>query len=153
MNPSAPKRARHTQSVETFVKTVKAVIERGAHSCSQLEDMRRSYKPAVPPMLLNRVERRDASEPTSCVANPKEIASKFPNLFGQPLVHLVARTNAGTKADSATLRVGCVLSGGQASGGHNCIVGLFDYLRDHHPGSSLFGFTGGPKGVMTNEFV
>jgi 6-phosphofructokinase len=30
---------------------------------------------------------------------------------------------------STPLRIGCVLSGGQAAGGHNVIVGLFDQIK------------------------
>lgn len=50
------------------------------------------------------------------------------------------------------LRVGCVLSGGQAPGGHNVISGLFDSLKRHHPSSELLGFLDGPKGLMTGAY-
>jgi 6-phosphofructokinase 1 len=50
------------------------------------------------------------------------------------------------------LNIGCVLSGGQASGGHNCICGLFDYVEQKAPGSKIFGFVGGPMGVMKNRY-
>lgn len=41
-----------------------------------------------------------------------------------------------------TQKVGVVLSGGPAPGGHNVISGLYHYLKVHHPGSQLFGFLG-----------
>lgn len=33
------------------------------------------------------------------------------------------------------LRLGCVLSGGQAAGGHNVIMGLYDMCKKLHPES------------------
>ncbi|KAI3428271.1 hypothetical protein D9Q98_006650 [Chlorella vulgaris] len=50
------------------------------------------------------------------------------------------------------LRLGVVLSGGQAPGGHNVIIGLHDYLQRRHPGSTLVGFLSGPRGVMRNDY-
>ncbi|GMP41463.1 hypothetical protein CsSME_00011555 [Camellia sinensis var. sinensis] len=35
------------------------------------------------------------------------------------------------------LKIGVVLSGGQAPGGHNVIAGIFDYLQDRCKGSSV----------------
>jgi 6-phosphofructokinase len=51
------------------------------------------------------------------------------------------------------LRVGCVLSGGQAAGGHNVIVGIYDYIKRIHKNSQLFGFLNGPKGIFTGDYV
>ena len=49
------------------------------------------------------------------------------------------------------LRAAVVLSGGQAPGGHNVIGGLYNFVKD--TGGTLFGFTNGPKGIMTGEYV
>lgn len=148
---SERKRARNGHASERFADLVHHVIERGPRACSELEAVRRKYLPVVPPLLCGKVEKRLDAEPTTCVANADEIARRFPRLYGQPVVHLEPASVVGSAADRMPLRVGCVLSGGQAAGGHNCIVGLFDFLRDHHPGSTLYGFKGGPKGVMTGE--
>jgi pyrophosphate--fructose-6-phosphate 1-phosphotransferase len=51
------------------------------------------------------------------------------------------------------LRVGVVLSGGQAPGGHNVISGLFDALKKLHPETQLIGFLGGPSGILENDSV
>ena len=51
------------------------------------------------------------------------------------------------------LRVGCVLSGGQAAGGHNVIVGIYDYIKKIHKNSQLFGFKNGPKGIFTGDYT
>ena len=46
-----------------------------------------------------------------------------------------------------------MLSGGQAAGGHNVIMGLFDMCKKLHPDSKLYGFLAGPHGVFTNRYM
>jgi pyrophosphate--fructose-6-phosphate 1-phosphotransferase len=48
-------------------------------------------------------------------------------------------------------RLGIVLSGGPAPGGHNVIAGVFEAARRAHPESRLIGFLAGPKGIITNQ--
>lgn len=81
------------------------------------------------------------------------IAGLFPNLCSGDLrlLRLVPRED-GEGGTGKPLRIGVVLSGGQAPGGHNVIAGIFDYLEERHPGSVLLGFKDGPKGVMKNDF-
>lgn len=45
-----------------------------------------------------------------------------------------------------------MLSGGQAPGGHNVIVGLYDYIKRVNPESRLYGFLNGPIGIYTNSY-
>ncbi|KAE9461641.1 hypothetical protein C3L33_06452, partial [Rhododendron williamsianum] len=52
-----------------------------------------------------------------------------------------------------SLKIGVVLSGGQAPGGHNVISGIFDYLQNSCKGSTLYGFKGGPAGIMKCKYV
>lgn len=52
-----------------------------------------------------------------------EIAKLFPGLYGQPSVSVVPDQSASSSAPK--LKIGVVLSGGQAPGGHNVISGLF----------------------------
>ena len=51
------------------------------------------------------------------------------------------------------MKVGVVLSGGQAPGGHNVIAGLYDYVKKISPQSTMIGFCDGPHGVMTGRYV
>lgn len=46
-----------------------------------------------------------------------------------------------------------VLSGGQAAGGHNVIMGVYDMIKKMHPDSRLFGFLMGPHGVFSNNYM
>ncbi len=50
-------------------------------------------------------------------------------------------------------RLGIVLSGGPAPGGHNVIAGLFEAAQKDHPDSVLIGFQAGPKGIITNKHL
>lgn len=54
----------------------------------------------------------------------EEIAKLFPSLFGQPSASLVPSEADPTELGES-LKVGVVLSGGQAPGGHNVISGIF----------------------------
>lgn len=116
---------------------------------SELEKLRISYKPKLPEMLKKGIEHVDIKEEgaTTAVADTDEIKKHFPNIFGKPLLHF----KEGAGPDKHPLKVGVVLSGGQAPGGHNVIIGIFDYIREMHPDSQLLGFLGGPKGIFTNN--
>ena len=80
---------------------------------------------------------------------PDEIKSFFPHIADKKAVSFVV----GEKRIHQKKRVGVVFSGGQAAGGHNVIIGLFDALKKLHPDSELFGFLGGPSGLIKNQFV
>ena len=45
------------------------------------------------------------------------------------------------------------MSGGQAAGGHNVVMGLFDMIKKMHPDSELFGFLNGPYGIYSNNYM
>jgi len=78
---------------------------------------------------------------------PDTIKTLFPLTSNQPLL-------TGQKGPSRAckpLRVGVVLSGGQASGGHNVIIGIYDALKQLNPHSRVFGFLGGPSGIIAGK--
>ncbi|XWS19357.1 hypothetical protein CRYUN_Cryun31cG0008800 [Craigia yunnanensis] len=70
-----------------------------------------------------------------------EIAKLFPNLFGQPSAMLVPNGADSIRSDQK-LKIGVVLSG-QAPGGHN----------NRAKGSILYGFRGGPTGIMKCKYI
>ncbi|KAJ0112028.1 hypothetical protein Patl1_01954 [Pistacia atlantica] len=75
-------------------------------------------------------------------------------MFGQPSAKVVkGDPNKGSGLESKSLKIGVVLSGGQAPGGHNVICGIFDYLQERVNGSKLYGFKGGPAGIMKCKYV
>ena len=102
----------------------------------------------------------DAPSTDSLPYGPEADAIKahFPKTWGKPAVRLVrappsAAEGGGLSDPCRTqLKVGIVLSGGQAPGGHNVIGGLLDSLMHRHPGSRLFGFLDGPRGIMERNY-
>ncbi|EFJ12684.1 hypothetical protein SELMODRAFT_234963 [Selaginella moellendorffii] len=118
---------------------------------SPVQSSRLDYKPPMPSVLEGHFKVEHGSS-TSAVGDAGAIAQLFPKLFGQPSVHIVPCAAAAFK-EEVKLRIGVVLSGGQAPGGHNVIAGLFDYLQKHAPGSLLLGFRGGPAGIMRCKYV
>lgn len=118
---------------------------------SPLQAARLDYKPPLPAVLRGSYDLK-RGPPTSAAGNPDHIEKLFPHLFGQPSLELVASGSNGPPS-SSPLRIAAVLSGGQAPGGHNVIAGMFDFLQERAPGSTLVGFLGGPAGIMNNKAV
>ncbi|XP_047330324.1 pyrophosphate--fructose 6-phosphate 1-phosphotransferase subunit beta-like [Impatiens glandulifera] len=102
------------------------------------------------PSVLKKPFKVVEGPPSSAAGNPDEIAKLFPCLFGRPSAALVPHSEP---LPVQNLKIGVVLSGGQAPGGHNVISGIFDYLQDHCKGSTLFGFRGGPAGIMRCKYI
>uniref|UniRef100_A0A0D3C439 Phosphofructokinase domain-containing protein n=1 Tax=Brassica oleracea var. oleracea TaxID=109376 RepID=A0A0D3C439_BRAOL len=86
---------------------------------------------------------------SSATGHPDEIAKLFLGLYGQLSVSVVP--DQSDAASEEKLKIGVVLSGGQAPGGHNVISGLFDYLQERAKGSTFYGFSGSPKALDEDE--
>ncbi|KAM1562402.1 hypothetical protein PS1_005237 [Malus domestica] len=104
------------------------------------------------PSVLKKPFKVVEGPASSAAGNPEEIAKLFPNVFGQPSA-LLAPSDSDSGLPEQKLKIGVVLSGGQAPGGHNVISGIFDYLQDRAKGSTMYGFRGGPAGIMKNKYI
>jgi len=113
---------------------------------SPLQRERLEYRPTIPDALRN-LDGLDFQENGQVVANP-QIAPTFIHMTHKPTISLTRRDVA-----TSALRVGVVLSGGQAAGGHNVIAGLYDALQDLHPDSKLIGFLNGSGGIVRNKSI
>ena len=113
---------------------------------NSFHEVRQKFQPILP-RILQQIHALDAA-----VGEHKDVPLSIQNLLPhtamQPLMHF--RVHAPHKYPA--LRVGVVLSGGQAPGGHNVITGLFDALKQINPASRLFGFLGGPAGIIENRY-
>ncbi|XWS30981.1 hypothetical protein CRYUN_Cryun23aG0037800 [Craigia yunnanensis] len=116
---------------------------------SELQSNRLNHTLPLPSILKNSFKVVDGLH-TSAAANPNEIANLFPNLYGQPSVLLVP---GHSEVNGQSLKIGVVFSGGQAPGGHNVIAGIFDYLQERTKESILYGFKGGPAGIMKCKYI
>nr|BAV53946.1 phosphofructokinase [Diplonema papillatum] len=87
-----------------------------------------------------------------------EVAAKlkqlFPHTFTSTTAYRVGlNRNAEASFAGKSLRIGIVLSGGPAPGGHNIISGLYDFLQARNTDSVLVGFLKGPAGLVSGKCV
>jgi len=116
---------------------------------SPLQIARGNYQPKMPVALSGNV-RLAEGKATQSVADQEEIKKLFPNTYGLPVITMEP-SNEAPKALPA-MNVGVILSGGQAPGGHNVISGLFDGLKRLNPENKLYGFLGGPSGLIEGKY-
>ena len=119
---------------------------------SPLQVERLQYQPKLPASLSGGVNNLISIEgsATEAVANKEEIKALFKNTYGKPTVTFQTTTEA---RPSEIRNVGVILSGGQAPGGHNVIAGLYDALKNSNPQNKLYGFLGGPSGIIEGKYV
>ena len=119
---------------------------------SALQKARYSYNPKLPMILREDIRkiRPVYGAPTQSVSDQEKIQKLFPNTYGLPKVSFEKGDNPeiGKK-----MNVGVILSGGQAPGGHNVICGLYDALRKANPENKLYGFIGGPSGILEDKYM
>ncbi len=119
---------------------------------SPLQIERLKYQPKLPSSLANGINNLEMAEgsATQSVRDQEQIQNLFKNTYGKPVVTF--KTSSSSKA-SEVRNVGVILSGGQAPGGHNVIAGLYDALKQANPSNKLYGFLGGPSGIIDGKYV
>ena len=119
---------------------------------SPLHKERLSYKPKLAGVLAQGIKNISLQngEKTGSVKNTEEIQELFPEIFGKPIVRF---SDSGEKLNYEKKNVGVILSGGQAPGGHNVIAGLYDALKSANPENELYGFLGGPSGIVDSDYI
>ena len=119
---------------------------------SALQQARYSYNPKLPLILREDIRKIKPvyGKPTQSVSDQEKLQKLFPNTYGLPKVSFEKGQNndIGKK-----MNVGVILSGGQAPGGHNVICGLYDALKKANPESQLYGFMGGPSGILDDKYI
>ncbi len=119
---------------------------------SPLQKERLSYQPKLPATLANGINKLvvKEGEKTQSVADQKEIQELFKNSYGMPTVTFETSDKEEMKPAK---NIGVILSGGQAPGGHNVIAGIFDALKQANPENKLYGFLGGPSGIIDGKYI
>jgi len=111
---------------------------------------RLAFQPVLPLALRELTQLKAVPlEEASTTISDAELQKLFPHTWKQGIVTFLAQPEVVHRPQ----RVGVVLSGGQAAGGHNVITGLYDALVKLHPDSRLFGFLGGATGLIDNEAI
>ncbi len=118
---------------------------------SPLQKARFSYQPKLPAALrAGAAVKCIEGEKLQAFADVEKINALFPTTSNMPVLSF---EKADANADMKPINVGVILSGGQAPGGHNVIAGLYDGIKSLNPNSKLYGFKGGPGGLVDNDYV
>ena len=119
---------------------------------SPLQTERLKYEPKLPQCLADGINNLEMEEgkATESVRDQEAIKELFAKTYGKPIVTFKSTSD---KKSSPVKNVGVILSGGQAPGGHNVIAGLFDALKQANPENKLYGFLGGPSGIIEGKYV
>jgi pyrophosphate--fructose-6-phosphate 1-phosphotransferase len=117
---------------------------------SPLTAARSAYSPKLPKVLLSASVAIKKGKPTKSIADQNAIQALFPKTYGQS--ELTFATGKGLKC-ATPIQVALVLSGGQAPGGHNVVAGLYDGLKKLNKKNRLFGYLGGPSGLLENKRI
>jgi len=131
------------------------IVDRMEHymkDLSPLQIERLKYKPKLPASLaagINSLELIEGAE-TESVKDKEQIKELFKNTYGKPVVTFKSSSN---RTSGTGKNIGVILSGGQAPGGHNVIAGLYDALKQADKNNKLFGFLGGPSGIIDGKYI
>ena len=119
---------------------------------SPLQIARYQYAPKLPGMLRNGISEISVRSggATESVADQEKIKALFPNTYGKNEIVFEKGQNT---SEARKLVVGVILSGGQAPGGHNVVCGLYDALKTTNKENELYGFKGGPSGLLDDDFI
>ena len=119
---------------------------------SPLQKARYEYTPKLPGMLRNGIADIcvKEGEETQSVADQDKIKALFPNTYGKK--EITFQKGQNTSAAKKQI-VGVILSGGQAPGGHNVVCGLYDALKATNKENELYGFKGGPSGLIEDDYI
>lgn len=119
---------------------------------SPLQIERLKYQPKLPESLSSGINSLEVSEgsATQSVRDQEQIKELFANTYGKPTVTF---KKSSSSKQSPVRNVGVILSGGQAPGGHNVIAGLYDALKSANSENKLYGFLGGPSGIIEGKYI
>jgi len=126
--------------------------EENMKKLSPLQIERLKYQPKLPACLTKGINSLELVEgnATESVRDQEQIQALFKNTYGKPVVTFRNSVSANV---SEQKNVGVILSGGQAPGGHNVIAGLYDALKQANSSNKLYGFLGGPSGIIDGKYI
>ena len=117
---------------------------------SPLQQVRSEYTPKLPLALRGGANVKvEKGAPLAAFADAEKIAALFPSTSNMPDL----KFSAGGAGEGKPVNVAVILSGGQAPGGHNVIAGIYDGIKSLNKASRMFGFKGGPSGLVDNDYV
>jgi len=130
-------------------KTRQTKIEALLGNQTALREARRSYQPHLCPRLAAGAGSTRPLPGFALDVN-KVAREQLPFVSKNELVEIVPDSQP---RPGKVMRLGVVLSGGPAPGGHNVIAGLFEAAKRANPDNQVIGFLAGPKGIITDKHV
>ncbi|WKC76691.1 diphosphate--fructose-6-phosphate 1-phosphotransferase [Borreliella valaisiana] len=120
---------------------------------SLFQQERQKYIPKLPDILKKDFKNISlvCGEKTEAIQDRQALKEFFKNTYGLPIVSFTE--GKSNLSFSKALNIGIILSGGPAPGGHNVISGVFDAIKKFNTNSKLFGFKGGPLGLLENDKI
>ena len=126
---------------------------------SALQNARYAYNPKLPDVFSSGMQTVGINygQETTAAGDEDQVKLLFPNTYGRPIVNFSAPgtgdSGQSENLQGKALRVGVILSGGQAPDGHNVIAGLLDGMKSISKDACLLGFLGGPAGLLKNANI
>lgn len=116
-----------------------------------LSEERLKYRPLLPKILQLQESSLKPVLLEYSESLKEGIDALFPHIGENQIFKFLKEAKKETL--KTPLKVGVLFSGGQASGGHNVVWGLYEALLQNHKDSSLIGFLNGPSGLIDNQFI
>ncbi|QFP42268.1 diphosphate--fructose-6-phosphate 1-phosphotransferase [Borrelia miyamotoi] len=120
---------------------------------SVFQKERYKYIPKLPRILEYDFQNISVifGEKTEALKDREALREIFKNTYGLPVVNFI---QGPSNVDFIkVLNVGIILSGGPAPGGHNVVAGIFDAIKKSNSNSKIFGFKGGPSGLLEDKKI
>ncbi|KNA00356.1 6-phosphofructokinase [Plasmodium vivax North Korean] len=139
---------------------IKKLKEHG-HSASLNDDLsplqyeRIKYQPTLPKALASEYQLLEENHGDDFINKKdyEEIKQYLKNLHDMPILNVKETTNHESFKGGNVLKIGIILSGGPAPGGHNVISGIYDYAKRYNEQSQVIGFLGGIDGLYSKNYV
>ncbi|GAW80218.1 6-phosphofructokinase [Plasmodium gonderi] len=139
---------------------IKKLKEHG-HSASLNDDLsplqyeRIKYQPTLPKALASEYQVLEENHGDDFINKKdyEEVKKFLKNLHNLPILNVKETNNNELFKGGNVLKIGIILSGGPAPGGHNVISGIYDYAKRYNEESQVIGFLGGIGGLYSKNYV
>lgn len=136
-------------------------LKEHGHSASLNDDLsplqyeRILYKPTLPKALAAEYHTLEENYGDDYInrSDYEKVRTFLKHLSDLPVINVKESSSSDSFSVHNVLKIGIILSGGPAPGGHNVIAGIYDYVRRYNEQSQVFGFIGGIDGLYKQNYV
>ncbi|KJP88650.1 diphosphate-fructose-6-phosphate 1-phosphotransferase [Plasmodium fragile] len=122
---------------------------------SPLQYERIKYQPTLPKALASEYQVLEENHGDDFINKKdyEDVKKYLKNLHNLPFLNVKETNNHESFKGGNVLKIGIILSGGPAPGGHNVISGIYDYAKRYNEQSQVIGFLGGIDGLYSKNYV